>query len=236
MVPTFTVLIGSIGRPTLGLTLESIARQEGQDDQAIIVIDSFEQGARPEIQGQIQNKGFEAYAYDSGYHWLGVEQINWALRNVPITGSHMLLLGDDDVFVDDLYQTIRPICAAYPHRAILWKFVAPWRTILPDQKPWMTKSHISGCCIAAPYEFVGLHNTAKYPEHDFDWMTDVIARSGRDPVCLDYVGVIARPPRREHYPGVYECKCGLWKYLHEGVLTHCACGLEVDLKRKVKIV
>ena len=51
MTPTFTVLIGSLGRPTLRHSLDSIARQPREPgDQVIVAIDSYEQGDRPDVQ------------------------------------------------------------------------------------------------------------------------------------------------------------------------------------------
>src|SRR5262245_34201778 len=103
MTPTFTVLIGTIGRPTLKTSLDSIARQVRlAGDQVLVAIDSFEQGARPDIRALVESygPGFVAVHYDSGYHWYGIEQINYALRTVHVTGSHVLTIGDDDVFVD----------------------------------------------------------------------------------------------------------------------------------------
>src|ERR1051326_995747 len=130
MTPTFTVLIGSIGRPSLRHTLDSVARQRRvPGDQVIVGFDAFEQSAA-DLEARIEfvrsyGEGFQACAYDSGYHWLGVEQINHALRTIPITGSHVFTLGDDDIFVDGAYDRLRLVCAAAPLRPVLYHFLAP---------------------------------------------------------------------------------------------------------------
>lgn len=203
MRPTFTVLIGSIGRPVLRHTLDSIARQPRiPGDQVIIGFDAFEQS-----QGQVDERialvksygpGFEAFGYDSGYHWLGVEQINHALRTVPITGSHIFTVGDDDVFVEDAYDTIRGCCEAHPFQPVVYRFVSPPRSILWD-KPRMRPCLISGCCIAAPRAYVELMHTRHETTHDYDWMMSIIDQAkahGQLTVWLDYIGVIARPDMR----------------------------------------
>lgn len=221
MTPTFTVLIGSIGRPSLRQSLDSIARQARvPGDQVIVAIDSFEQGDRPDVQALVRSYGvgFDACAYDAGYHWLGVEQINHALRTVPLTGSHVFTIGDDDVFVDDAYATLRPLCAAHPDRPILYRFLAPWRQILWDA-PRMQMSRISGCCIAAPRANVGEMSTRQYAEHDYDWMLDVLKSSGRYPLWLDECLVIARPePRGDDvtHRGVWRCwQCQAFGFLED---------------------
>lgn len=197
MTPTFTVLIGSIGRPSLRQTLDSIAQQARvPGDQVIVAFDAFEQTAADLAARQAlvaaYGPGFESCLYDSGYHWFGIEQINHALRTMLLTGSHVFTLGDDDIFVDGAYATLRPLCAADPLRPILYQFLAPWREVLWAE-PTMQRSRISGCCIAAPRAAVGCFPTRQYVEHDFDWMLEILATSGRDPLWLEQVLVIARP-------------------------------------------
>jgi hypothetical protein len=200
MTPTFTVLIGSIGRPSLRRSLESIRQQARVDgDQVIVAFDAFEQSAAAidERLALVRSfgPGFDACAYDSGYHWLGVEQINHALRTIPIIGSHVFTIGDDDIFIDGAYQTIRDICAADPLRPVLYRFVAPNRAVLWDM-PRLRSCLISGCCIAAPRPFVPLMHTRLETTHDYDWMVEILARAraaGKAPVWLDYIGVVARP-------------------------------------------
>lgn len=249
MTPTFTVLIGSICRPVLKNALDSIARQHRiPGDQVIVAIDAFEQGERQDIQDMVHSygEGFIACAYDSGYHWLGVEQINYAMRTIPITGSHVLTIGDDDVFVDGAYQMLRPICEANPLRPIIWRFLAPPRCLLWDI-PRMRACLISGCCIAMPYEFNGLMHTRIETTHDYDWMMDGISRAEHagnyKPVWVNWVGVIARPDRRGAdvtHEGVWQCwHCKTWGYQEDRPLSkvHCpSCGAVVGLRAHMPVI
>ena len=203
MTPTFTVLIGSAGRATLRRTLDSIAKQERiAGDQCIVVFDAFErQAAHLDTLCDVvasYGPGFIARTYDAGYHFYGVEQINHALSSEPITGSHIFTLGDDDVFVDGAYASLRAICAQDPTRAVLYRFLAPWKEVLWD-RPEFRMSRISGCCIAAPKAAVGLMPTQTtwddgrpFVEHDYFWMKDVLAKTP-PPVWLDQLLVVARP-------------------------------------------
>lgn len=234
MTPTFTVLIGSLGRPTLKHSLDSIARQQRvPGDQVIVSIDTFEQGERPDVEAIVKSygDGFEVTSFDAGFHCWGTAQINHAWRTVPITGSHIFTIGDDDVFVDGAYRFLRPICAADPLRPILYKFVAPWRALLWDA-PQMRVGTISGCCIAAPFLFVDQHPERNaqgqpYPEHDFDWMQAILAKSGRDPLWLDEVFVIARPDVRGDdvvHRGIVRCwSCSLWRFKEDVSITEAYC-------------
>ncbi len=129
------------------------------------------------------------------YSWLGVEQINYAIRSLPITGSHVFTLGDDDVFVPGAFAHLRAIAAEDPLRPLLYRFVAPWREVLWD-KPRLQIAKISGCCIAAPRIFVDEHPTAIEPTHDYRWIEAIVAKAtaaGYPPRWIDYVAVVARP-------------------------------------------
>lgn len=205
MVPNFSVIIGSAGRDTLRVVLESFERQElVEGDQIIVCHDAYDPPV-PEIKLRMLLHEFDSHSfhssrpgryiytsYSSGYHWYGVEQLNHILRTVPLTGSHVITLGDDDILVDNAFKILRPICARDLAVPVLYRFVAPWREILWEV-PRMQISRISGCCIAAPRNNVGLFPTKLYVEHDFDWMLDILNSSKRDPVWLDEVLVIARP-------------------------------------------
>lgn len=224
--------------------LASIARQKRvAGDQCIVIFDSFDdtgKSTQEVVQERIDfvhsyGEGFIAHHYDSGYHWLGVEQINYAMRTIPITGSHIFTVGDDDVFVDGAYEALRPYCEAEPLRPIVYKFLAPNRWILWD-RPRMKSCLISGCCIAAPWAHVEPMHSRLETTHDFDWMTAIIEKSGVEPLWLDYVGVIARPDvwgNDVTHRGVFQClDCHRWEYA-ENLTERCSCGAAVDLTPRV---
>lgn len=234
MTPTFTVLIGALGRPSLRAALESIARQQRvPGDQVLVGIDTYEQGERPDVIDLIHSfgEGFEACSYDAGYHCYGTEQINHALNTLQVTGSHLFTIGDDDVFVDGAYATLRPLCAEDPLRPILYRFVAPWRELLWDL-PRMERGRISGCCIAAPRSLAGPMPTRNangqpYPEHDFDWMMQILQASQLQPLWLDEVLVIARPEARGAdvtHRGLTRCwLCRDWRYREDVPVSEAVC-------------
>jgi len=198
-VPTLTVMIGSIARPTLEASLVSIARQPlRHGDQVVVSFDGHEKNpftfdVRSMLERFAAAPWLQICAHDAGYHWLGVEQINFAMQSVPMTGTHVTTIGDDDVFVPGAYDVIRPVLAANPGRVVLWQFLAPDRKVMWDRKGVLEMNHISGCCAAVPVEICGLHPTARYIQHDYDWIVDAVTRSGHDPVFLERVLVVTRP-------------------------------------------
>lgn len=254
MTPTFTITIGSAGRSTLKDMLDSIERQERiPGDQCLVCFDALDKTADELIENMrlvhSYGEGFAATVHvgvaqskkelpdgrmiypGDAYHWLGVEQINHLLCHIPITGSHVFTIGDDDVFVNGAYALLREVCARNPLRPIIYRFQAPNRWILWD-KPRMKPCLISGCCIAAPNPWVGLHPTDIETTHDYRWMMDILNKAklaGYEPVWLDYVGVIARPDRPHAHQGIWSCpqNCGRWGYIGEGKLSLCVCGADL---------
>lgn len=256
MRPTFTVLIGSCGRDTLEESLSSMKHQMIPGDEVIV---SFDTRARePEWYETQLNRvrkfkaGFIATGYTGiadtpkvfpdgskaavgqPYSWLGVEQINHALRIIPIATSHVFTIGDDDIFVDGAFANIREVCAKYPNRPILYRFIAPNRWLLWD-KPRLRPCWISGCCIAAPVQYVGPHPTDIETTHDYRWIEDILhnaKRDGWDPVWMDFVGVVARPDKavgRQALWTCYDCNTyGRYENMVGGLVKCTNCRAPID--------
>lgn len=215
--PSFTVLVGTIGRPSIVNLVHSFVNQEGrtEGDQLILTIDTHNRAeadadrAFEAVKGLERKDGVLLYRMGAGYNHFGVPQINWAWRNAPITGTHILTIGDDDVFVPGAFAALRSKCAASPNCPILFRFVAPWREILWDREGVLERGRISGCCLAAPRRFNAEHPTdpkAAEPDctHDFDWIEGVVGRAkeaGHEAVWWDEVLVVARP---DVYPAILE--------------------------------
>ena len=245
---TFTVILGSLGRPTLVHLLDSIKRQERvHGDQCIVAIDSYQQGERQDVQDLVHSygEGFIACAYDAGYHWLGVEQINYAMRTIPITGTHILTIGDDDVFVDSAYASIRPYCSKDLLRPVMYRVLSPkaltepyYRELLPVQmergRGPFEQYRIGGSSIAAPWPLVEPMTVEKTIHHDYMWLSDIVKRAERLPLWLDYCVVIARAEPRGNdvtHQGILHCWfCGAWDFMEdvEPTRTYCKCGLPFD--------
>ncbi len=196
---TFCVLIGSKGRDSLRFTLDSIARQARRSgDLCVVGLDAFEK-TDDEIAAfralvASYGTGFLSTALDAGYHWLGVEQINYAIRaKLHLRCSHVLTLGDDDVFTDDAFERLRPWTDRLAMTPILFRFLSPWRSVLWDVPRSLRQNHISGCCIAAPACFVDEMTTKRIVTHDFEWIRDIVGRASRVPIWLDELLVVARP-------------------------------------------
>lgn len=244
MSASFTAVLGVAGRPVFKNMLDSLERNMSDDDQVIVVIDSHEWGPKPEVQALVRSYGprFDVYAYDAGYHFLGAEQMNFAFRHIPIMGTHVLCLADDDVLVDGAYDAYRTALEPDPLRPLLPRFVCPFgiefangqihgdrRCILWD-KPRMQIVRITSAVVFAK-QFLQMWPTSLDCCNDYYWMESILKVSA-PPVWLDYVSIIARPEVRNGEPlhlGVWICDAcngrdaGTgWGFVEDGIT--CTCG------------
>jgi glycosyltransferase involved in cell wall biosynthesis len=226
---TLTIAVPTIGRPTLMDTLNSIQRQDLRSgDQVLVVYDSFapDAGNLQATRALVEAYGF-TFAEHNGYvHFYGNPQLNRAIE--LCTGDYFTALGDDDVYVDGAITRLRK--ALKPGRASLFQFLAP-----PDMVPkqpglrlrlWQDKAlrvaNLSGCCIAAPRASLVPVSRELRTEVDFDWIVDIVAKTGQKPHWLQDCLIIARPPQGYH-AGVCDCRgCGLTGFREDMDAELCA--------------
>ncbi len=212
---TITIAVPTIGRPTLVDTLESIARQELRPcDQVLIVYDSF----APDVENLqatralVEGYGFTFVEHNGWVHFFGNPQLNHAMTLAA--GDFFTALGDDDVYVDGAISRMRK--ALVPGRALLYQFYSPPCMVLnrPDLRVrlWsdrrLREANISGCCIAAPRADLVPVSEEMRIEVDFEWIVNIVAKTGQKPKWLRDCLIIARPPQGYH-AGVGDCRgCG----------------------------
>jgi glycosyltransferase involved in cell wall biosynthesis len=236
VTPTLTIAVPTIGRPTLADTLASIARQALiPGDQVLIVFDSFacDRAHRDATRDLVERYGFTFVAHDGGEHFYGNPQLNRAIELA--TGDYFCALGDDDVYVDGAFARMRK--ALKPGRALLYQFYAP-----PDLVPgkpglrvrlWHDRTlrvaNISGCCITAPRASLVPVSRERRIEVDYEWIVDIVAKTGQKPVWLRDCLIIARPDLRDGqtvHAGVADCLgCGAMGFVEDmdgGLCADCA--------------
>lgn len=216
MTPTLTIVVPTIGRPTLETTLQSIARQALiPGDRVVIALDTYQEPPRPDVAALVARYGFELLEVDGGVHFMGNPQLNAAIAGC--TTDYFCALGDDDVYVDDAIATIR--AKVKPGRALLFQFYAPPYLVAGDPTRftlWADRvlrvANISGCCIVAPREALVPVSDLQRCEVDFDWIAEIVAKTERKPIWLEQVLIIARPDLRNGEP------------VHQGIATCPGCG------------
>ncbi len=230
MTPTLTIVVPTIGRPTLETTLQSIARQALiPGDRVIVALDTFQESPRPDVAALVARYGFELLPVDGGVHFMGNPQLNAAIAGC--TTDYFCALGDDDVYVDGAIASLRK--KLKPGRALLFQFYAPPYLVAGDPRRfvlWADRvlriANISGCCIVAPREALVPVSPMDRCEVDFDWIVDIVAKTGQRPIWVPEVLIIARPDLRNGEPvhqGVAMCKgCGFRGFVEDFTDRLCA--------------
>jgi glycosyltransferase involved in cell wall biosynthesis len=225
VTPTLTICVPTIGRPSLTETLASIARQALiPGDQVLAVFDSF--GADPTLYEQthaiVTGFGFTFVAYNGHTHFYGNPQLNHAMTLA--TGDYFCALGDDDVYVDGAIARLR--ASLQPGKATLFQFFTP-PYMVGEHDPrrfvlWADKklrvANLSGCCIAAPRNCLVPVSEDRRIEVDFEWIAEIVAKTGEKPIWLKDCLIIARPDLRNG------------QTVHQGVATCKGCGVTVFLE------
>lgn len=233
MRPSLTIAVPTIGRPSLRDTLESIARQDLQPhDQVLIVYDSF--ACNPTharaTRDLVDGYGFTFLEHNGFVHFFGNPQLNRAIALA--TGDYFTALGDDDVYVDGAIGRMRK--ALVPGRALLFQFLSPPYLAVNDPRRvrlWSDRqlrvANISGCCLAAPRDALVPVSGDLRIEVDYEWIVDIVAKTGQKPKWLQDCLIIARPDERNGqtvHQGVGECRgCGAIGFL-EDFDTDRVCG------------
>ncbi len=216
MSASLTIIVPTIGRSTLETTLQSIARQDlHPGDRVIVALDTYQEPPRPDVAALVARYGFELLPVDGGVHFMGNPQLNAALALVDT--DYVCALGDDDIYVDGAIARLRPKCKNW--RAVLFQFYAPPYLVAGDPtrfilwaEPILRVANISGCCIAAPREAIMPVSDHQRCEVDFDWVAAIVRKTGRKPLWMDDVLIIARPDLRDGRP------------VHQGVVRCHGCG------------
>ncbi len=239
MSASLTIIVPTIGRSTLETTLQSIARQELQSgDRVIVALDTYQEPTRPDVAALVARYGFMLLPIDGGVHFMGNPQLNAALELVET--DYVIALGDDDVYVDGAIARLRP--KLKNGRAVLFQFYAPPYLVAGNPERfvlWADRTlrvaNISGCCIAAPREALVPVSDHQRCEVDFDWIVAIVQKTGHKPVWMDDVLIIARPDLRNGetvHRGVVRCHgCGETGFIEDFDDRLCADCAPVVLRQ-----
>jgi Glycosyl transferase family 2 len=188
---SFTVLLPTIGRPTLERTLQSIKDQKLlKGDEVLLVSD----GHYPGLAERWQASGLPGRFLElPGPHG------DWGHtpRNLTLPGAggdYILSIDDDDIYVPGAFRTIRACLRAAPERPHLFRFcmrrlggAVYWKV------PVIRFGSVGTPCLVYPNRPGKFGTWAPYRGGDYVFIQGTCAHYAEGPVWHEEVIVVARP-------------------------------------------
>ena len=184
--PLLSVIVPTVGRPSLQRTLRSLLRQgDWLPWEAVLVGDTFP--GPPDFREQLprayelaqSDPRFVYTEYDGGLHAWGHPQRNHGAG--VARGRYLSWLGDDDVYLEGAFRSIARAIHRYEDdpRVFLFRWIAPWRQVLWHTAGYLAQDHIDAECIVCPNvpEKLGVWNPARY-QGDYDMIAQTVEQWG----------------------------------------------------------
>lgn len=193
---SISVLIPSLGRPSLERTLRSIEQQGLEPGDEVLVIGDRHQDLPSNLRDRVLSRGphMRYFEHDAGFSHYGCPQVDYAMQFAR--GDYLLNQSDDDIYTPGAFARIRAQIAALPEpRPILFRFISPWRSVLWWRKQ-LARGWVSGQCFAAPNvpSKLGTYDCARF-EADYEFIAGTVQNfGGEDSIIWNpAVIVLTRP-------------------------------------------
>ena len=195
-----SVILPTVGRPTLRRTLTSIKSQRGgtTDVEVVVVADQGDSAPRQifaeEAAGQPLWR-FVEHAPTSG----GFGYPQRAHGITVANGSYLLFIDDDDVYTPGAFAKIRSAAAAHPGRILIFRMDI--QGIIRWKSPLLHQGNVGMEMVAIPNvpDQLGAFRPPLRYESDFDFIVETVAVQG-DPVWQRDVIVIFNQPLQLERP------------------------------------
>lgn len=147
--PLVSIIIPTIGRPTLGGLLDSIPNDPAIE--VIVVGDSHGHHFDAEIL-TARNRYLTPHCYwhehDGGKHAWGHAQRNYGMR--AATGTWLIFSQDDNIFAPDAFDLIREAIEKQPYPRPLLFRIMTWQAGIVWKTPRLVLGDIDADCIVVP--------------------------------------------------------------------------------------
>ena len=116
MTPSFSIIIPTVGRPSLQRTLDSI--ESGPQDEVIVVADGHEAACL--VANAWSPTIGRSYYETEETHSFGNWQRQYGMTKA--TGDLLLFMDDDDVYLPGALDLVRRVVRAYPDTIVLCRY------------------------------------------------------------------------------------------------------------------
>jgi len=196
MIPWLSVVIPTIGRDTLALTLESLGVQpESTGIEVLVVADTFG-GYTSDLaraRSIVERVGYRWLEYDAGLHCVGQPQRTYGAKSA--TAPWVWFSQDDNIAAQDSLATIEMAIDVQPRaRPLFFRFTSYWRENI-WRSPELVLGNIDADCLVFPRHIAQQVEWGLRYEGDFDAAWGALELSGGDVAWVDEIVSIARPER-----------------------------------------
>jgi predicted O-methyltransferase YrrM len=134
---TLSVIIPTCGRPSLALTLSSVAAAGATKADQVIVVGDGPQPAAREIVSRYAKQLTITYLETPPTRMVGAAQRNIAVDKA--TRSHLVFIDDDDTYMPGALAMVRAEAQRHPDRILLFREVSssprhPWGIVWKEKK------------------------------------------------------------------------------------------------------
>jgi hypothetical protein len=185
----FSVIVATVGRVSLTRALQSLADQPlAAGDEVLVVGQEI-----PGIVDEAARFGCRFLACPPGANWGSLERRRGMTH---ATGTHLVFLDDDDVFLPGAFAAMREACAAHPGRPLMFRMIAPWGETL-WREPVVREGNHGTPQFVTPNDPARLGHWGTRYAGDFDFCVSTLAHYPPDALVWDPTVTYACRPSAE---------------------------------------
>ena len=198
MTPWLSVVIPTVGRETLALTLRSLRAQPESAGLEVLVIGDTHGGHTTlleQARERVHASGFDWLEHDAGRHCVGQPQRTYGAKQA--TAPWVWFAQDDNIATRDSLAAIETAIDAQPRaRPLFFRIRSYWgETIWRSQQ--LTLGNIDADCLVLPRHLAQRIEWGLRYEGDFDAAAQAFAFSGSDVAWIDEMVSLARPEQED---------------------------------------
>ena len=194
MKPWLSVVIPTIGRPSLQMTLDALAAQPESSGVEVLVVGDTFGGRTPNLEDaqiRVELAGYRWLEHDAGVHCVGQPQRTYGARQAR---APWVWFGqDDNVPAQDSLAAIEFAIDEQPHaRPLFFRTRTHWGAVVWRQ-PQLAFGDIDADCLVFPRHIAHAVNWGLRYEGDYDAAREALTLSSGDVAWLEDIVAIARP-------------------------------------------
>jgi len=198
VTPWLSVVIPTVGRETLALTLRSLrAQPESAGLEVLVVADTHggHTALLEQARDRVHASGFDWLEYDAGRHCVGQPQRTYGAKQA--SAPWVWFSQDDNIATRDSLVAIETaIDAQVRARPLFFRIRSYWgETIWRSQQ--LTLGNIDADCLVLPRKLARRIEWGLRYEGDFDAAAQAFAFSDSDVGWIDEVVSLARPEQED---------------------------------------